>query len=504
MSFDTRIEASANDVHFNDTVFLLTQQDVDNPAGEEKISSNKAILALSSPVFFAQFYGVWAQHQSKNTEIEIVDGTSAGFKQMINFINRPKSYEIKVENIIQVFEISYFAHFYQIGSLVSLCRQFLGSYDLGGGGSCLVLDTLRWATSTDHGLDMKKKFPAEHALVLNGCWRTIENSFGLVFPKEEEIKDDQELLDENLMIKILGNQTICRVEEGSFLLLALNYYWKLFEKRVKVFSPRIGLVKTDRWWSEKLETIKTVIDFNAICHQKFSVIIKQFSNKIPDSIMLEITKLASYSWSENGLLQGSFHQSPPFRWDLKDSPKVTFSHLMDTTTTIYHIEQIFFRSVKIKFRINKNAILHINRYSICEICCKPEDEEFCDFCDDFTNDSISFQNEGEYEECVIDSKRDLRWLPYNKLEAKLFKFYVKADKVATLIYERQCSKRTKFPIYNIEEFHFNESAVGGGRETLELEILQVNETEVINGEVNYKPCKSFLSELVFYLIKPEV
>ena len=129
----------------------MTQEDAENPCGD-KVSANKVILALISPTFYAQFFGPFSVSDSvkDGRPIEIVDGTARGFKQMIDFISHPKSYQLKVESVDEVFDISHFAHKYQIRSLVSLCRTFLGSYgkhdESNGFRKQDALDILQWST----------------------------------------------------------------------------------------------------------------------------------------------------------------------------------------------------------------------------------------------------------------------------------------------------------------------------------------------------------------------
>ena len=193
--FDSRIEASAQDVDFNDIVFLLTQADAENPTGD-KVSANKAVLALISPVFYAQFYGLLST--KNDAPVEIVDGTAQGFKQLINFICHPKSFQLKVENVAEVFDISYFAHKYQIGSLVSRCRQFLGNYNYDCDVTGMELDILNWSVSSERGLEMKQAFPAEHALLVNNCFEYIQGYFSDIFPNGK-LKEDQDLPEEDLV-----------------------------------------------------------------------------------------------------------------------------------------------------------------------------------------------------------------------------------------------------------------------------------------------------------------
>merc|ERR1712096_80710 len=124
----------------------------------------------------------------------------------------------------EVFNISYFAHKYQIQSLISFCRQFLGEVDI----ESSELDALNWAVSSERGLSMKESFPIEHALVAHHFSAFIETNFKDIFPNGK-LKECDDLPDEDLMIKILGSRTRFPKQELE-LSVALDYYSKLMEK----------------------------------------------------------------------------------------------------------------------------------------------------------------------------------------------------------------------------------------------------------------------------------
>ena len=183
-NYDSRIDAAATDAQINDVQFLLTQDDRSNPDGD-KIGANRTILAMISPVFYTQFYGTLATVSNNNGVIEIVDGTAEGFKQLMKFIGNPMSFEFNVNSVDEVFDISYFAHKYQIRSLVCKCRQFLREYQSEG----KELDLLNWAFASEKGLNMKENFATEHALLVHNLRKQCRIYFKDIFP----MKDDQDI-----------------------------------------------------------------------------------------------------------------------------------------------------------------------------------------------------------------------------------------------------------------------------------------------------------------------
>lgn len=484
--FTACIEAASKDDNFNEVLFRLTQKDVDNPDGEE-ISANKAILSLISPVFYAQFYGPWAaaatDKRSKDPVVEIVDGTAYGFKQMIKFIHNPTSYVLDEQNttVVQVFEIVYFAHYYGIQSLVSLCRQFLGNWD--GMSGKEVLDVWRWANSSKEGLAMGEKFPVEHTLVGHNFWRRIENKFSDVFPNCEVVVNNNELPDEELLIEILGRKCIYNVTEGNLLMVALDFYCKLLEKPRQVLrkgNKKIWITDNcndEKDWREKLQKIYGVVRCTHVCPTEFSKVINTFSDKIPDKILVHITKMVSSAWKEGVLYERRAYY--------RDKAKVRFELFSgEVSFAEPHFVKKYTSSVKMKFKINRDAVLCIDRFSSCDTCCSRSDTSECNYCNVSLYDSFTVQNEGELKQRVTDSRLDV--VHTTTGPPKVFKFLVKANKDVTLICERKCLTECLFPSYKMDQFYFVS-------DSLVLDILEVNDQPLTS------PCYSFISYLDFFV-----
>jgi len=450
-NFDSRIEASFKDDDFNDTVFLLTQQDANDSDGE-KVSANKAILALISPVFYAQFYGPLATRN--DGPIEIVDGTAKGFKQLINFICNPKSFKLLVRNVAEVFDISYFAHKYQIESLVSLCRQSLGSYDVFG----KAVDILNWVVCSDRGLELKETFPVEHALLVHTCWDYISWSFSSNFPNGQ-LKEDQYLPDEDLMIEIIKKRPQ-GLDEEFLLSVILDYYRKLMDKDQEVVMEQKRLkIDDESWWDEQLNKIKSVIHFDKIRPKMLAEIYEKFLGKIPDKVICDITKEISTTWKDKNIFQSSrnYDKDPLF-----EIPFVLINS--ETTGAFIHDDKVSPSEIQIKFKTSQNAILHLASTSFISCPCN---ENGCCLED---SESITFQNEDYREEITLQ--------PH-------FFFYVTANKETTLTYETKCEEsECALHLVRMNNFHLSKG-------NFVVDILEVN------GKPVTSPCYSFIEKLMF-------
>lgn len=121
-SWKDRIAASQYASALNDVEFV-----VDGVS----FGANKTILAMISPVMWAQFYGPLAEKKSIITET----GSSRGFEKMLNFIH-DENYSItdllngkevitESDELEKVMEIVHVADKYQIQSLIAFCRNIL-------------------------------------------------------------------------------------------------------------------------------------------------------------------------------------------------------------------------------------------------------------------------------------------------------------------------------------------------------------------------------------------
>lgn len=104
---------------------------------QKTLQAHRLILAMSSPVFEAMFFGGMAEKGDK--PVEILDVQPQAFKALLQYIY---SDEINLKSFDQVCEICYAAKKYMIPSLVEQCTQFIWS-DLHPGNVCRAFEFAR-------------------------------------------------------------------------------------------------------------------------------------------------------------------------------------------------------------------------------------------------------------------------------------------------------------------------------------------------------------------------
>ena len=116
-SMGERIKHLCNNPLMADVNFLVAEK---GEKGGSKITvpCHKLVLGLSSPVFFAMFYGELAE---TGDFIDLPDCDSEGFQELLRYIYRD---EAKLTGSC-VMQVLYLAKKYIIPSLTELCRRFL-------------------------------------------------------------------------------------------------------------------------------------------------------------------------------------------------------------------------------------------------------------------------------------------------------------------------------------------------------------------------------------------
>ncbi|XP_037805153.1 BTB/POZ domain-containing protein 6-like isoform X1 [Penaeus monodon] len=104
---------------------------------KQTLRGHRLILAMSSPVFEAMFYGGMAEKEDK--PVEILDVQPEAFKALLQYIY---SDEINLQSFDQVCEICYAAKKYMIPALVEQCTKFIWS-DLHPGNMCRAYEFAR-------------------------------------------------------------------------------------------------------------------------------------------------------------------------------------------------------------------------------------------------------------------------------------------------------------------------------------------------------------------------
>ncbi|XP_068241439.1 BTB/POZ domain-containing protein 2-like [Palaemon carinicauda] len=110
---------------------------VGNENNQKTLEAHRLILAMSSPVFEAMFFGGMAEKGDK--PVEILDVQPQAFKALLQYIY---SDEINLRSFDQVCEICYAAKKYMLPSLVEQCTQFIWS-DLHPGNVCRAFEFAR-------------------------------------------------------------------------------------------------------------------------------------------------------------------------------------------------------------------------------------------------------------------------------------------------------------------------------------------------------------------------
>ena len=137
------------------------------------IPAHKYVLAISSPVFFAMFYGDLAE---TTDTIELSDCDSEGFLELLRYMYCDEA-ELTGSNVMQVL---YLANKFIIPSLVTKCTEFLEQN----------LD----ATNVLAVLNEAKRF--SEARLVSQCWLVVDEQASEVVKSQPFATLDRELLSE--------------------------------------------------------------------------------------------------------------------------------------------------------------------------------------------------------------------------------------------------------------------------------------------------------------------
>ena len=150
-----------NNILLSDVSFVLTNSESAAARAKVTVPAHKYVLAISSPVFFAMFYGDLAETKDS---IEISDCDSESFLELMRHIYCDE--EKLTGNCVM--EVLYLAKKYMIPSLVQKCSRYLEE-NLCGGNVFMILP-------------YAQKFEEEY--LIRRCWEVID------LETEEAIKSD--------------------------------------------------------------------------------------------------------------------------------------------------------------------------------------------------------------------------------------------------------------------------------------------------------------------------
>lgn len=157
----------------------------DEASRSEPIPAHKYILAISSPVFFAMFYGEIAE---KSQSIDIPDSDKDSFVQFLSFLYTDKCTSLTMDSVSRVF---YLAKKYMVPALISHCIDFL----------------IKNLTAQNVFSILPLALQFEESQLVNKCWNIVE------IQCTEAITSEDFLLVSHSILKELLNRDTLDVQE---------------------------------------------------------------------------------------------------------------------------------------------------------------------------------------------------------------------------------------------------------------------------------------------------
>ena len=164
-----RCEAIFNQELLSDVKFVVR----DSRGGSKTIPAHKFMLAISSPVFFAMFYGKAAEMKDS---VEISDCEYESLLELFRFIYSDKA-NLNADNVMQLL---YLSKKYMLPTLAEKCSAFLK-------------ENLN-ALNVFHILPDAQKY--EEKDLMNHCWKLIETQAGEAVKSEGFVTVERSVLEE--------------------------------------------------------------------------------------------------------------------------------------------------------------------------------------------------------------------------------------------------------------------------------------------------------------------
>jgi len=246
----------------------------DSQGGSEskkKIPAHKFVLAISSPVFYAMFYGELAETKDS---VEITDCEYESLLELFRFIYSDEA-NLNPNNVMQLL---YLAKKYILPSLADKCSTFLQK-NLDG-------------TNVFHVLPQVQKY--EEKDVLDHCWKVIENK------TEEAVKTDGFVTIERSVLEELVEKDSLNIKEVELFKAVDRWAGKQCEKQGLVAEGSVKrrilgerIVKGIRFPVMKQEEFADlVLDSDILTHKEAYELMKYFNSVLKTPVGFAETKRA--------------------------------------------------------------------------------------------------------------------------------------------------------------------------------------------------------------------
>ena len=255
-----RCKSIFNQELLSDVKFVV--RDSQGGSRSKKIPAHKFVLAISSPVFFAMFYGKLAE---KKDSVEISDCEYESLLELFRFIYSGEA-NLHPDNVMQVM---YLAKKYMLPSLADQCSAFLQKN----------LD----ASNVFHVLPDAQKY--EEKELIDYCWNVIERE------TEEAVKSDGFVTMERSVLEEIVEKDSLNIKEVELLKAIDRWAGKECEKQGLVAEGSVKrrilgerIVKGIRFPLMKQEEFAdAVLDCDILTKRESYDLVKYFSSvlKVP-------------------------------------------------------------------------------------------------------------------------------------------------------------------------------------------------------------------------------
>ena len=285
-----RCEAIFNQELFSDVKFVV--RDSQGGSHNKTIPAHKFVLAISSPVFYAMFYGELAETK---VSVEISDCEYESMLELFRFIYSNEA-NLTPDNVMQ---LMYLAKKYMLPSLADKCVAYLQE-NLNGSNVFTVLP------------DAQKY---EEKELINLCWKVIEKETG------EAVKSDGFMTIERSILEEIIEKDSLNIKEVELFKAVDRWAEKECEKQGLVVEGSVKrrilgerIVKGVRFpVMEEKEFADVVLDSEVLNHQEVLNMVKYFNSVLKVPLEFPKTKrsgppfscaapvaLVSFAWDTRG------------------------------------------------------------------------------------------------------------------------------------------------------------------------------------------------------------
>ena len=241
----------------------------DSQGGSNRIPAHKFVLAISSPVFFAMFYGELAETKDS---VEISDCEYESFLELLRFIYSDEA-NLNPDNVMQ---LMYLAKKYMLPSLADQCSSFLQEN----------LD----ASNVFYVLPDAQKY--EEKDLLDHCWKVIEKE------TEEAVKSDGFVTIERSVLEELVEKDSLNIKEVELFKAVSCWAGKDCEKQGLVAEGSVKrrilgerIVKGIRFpVMEQKEFADIVLDSYILTQRETHSLMKYFSSVLKTPVGFSVAK----------------------------------------------------------------------------------------------------------------------------------------------------------------------------------------------------------------------